>query len=269
MLSNMRKLIYLSFSLFILLIGFNLPALAKIDKCSTNFSNLAVGTKCEVSINQLHPTQPNVGMYQIEYNKARLAVINDGKSDEYPSIKDYLQDKEIPVVVGPGATLYITDRHHTLRGLWEYYDGKPNVKVYIEVIENWQNKPNFWEAMKQNNYTYLGAAGTEINPDDLPSSIGDLGNDPYRAAIGMANKIGFVKKPKDKQGNDIFFYQFKWADCLKKFGLKLDEDIDQFEVYQTLTLMSNPEILEQWNNVCTVPKPKFKSLKSIVKTLEN
>ncbi|MGB5596658.1 MAG: ParB/Srx family N-terminal domain-containing protein [Crocosphaera sp.] len=265
----MRKLIYLSFALVPLLIGFHLPAVAKVDNCSTDFSNFAVGTQCQVSINKLHPTQSNVGMYQIEYNKALLEVIDEGKSDEYSSIKDYLKDKEIPVVVGPGGNLYLTDRHHTLRGIWEYYEGNPNIKVDIKVIENWQNKTNFWEAMKQNNYTYLGAAGREINPDELPSSIGQLGNDPYRSAIGMGQKMGFLKKPKDKQGNDIFFYQFKWADCLKQFGLKLDEDIDQFEVYQTLALMNNPEILEQWNDMCTVPKPKVKSLKSIVKILEN
>ena len=103
----------------------------------------------------MHPSQAKVGMYQVKYNLELLKLIDNNESSEYKSIREYLKrTKVVPVVIGPNNIFYMVDRHHTMRGIWDYYQQDIERKVYIKVIKNWSNKQNFWQEMKANNYTY-------------------------------------------------------------------------------------------------------------------
>lgn len=264
----MKKIIiivFLTISLSLFLPSLSVSA-KKIDSCPVNINKIKLEEECKISLGSLHPTQAKVGMYQIEYNLALLNLIDDNKSDRYDSIKDYLKDKVVPVVIGPNNIFYMVDRHHTLRAIFDYYKGDLDTKVYVEFIENWSNKNDFWQAMKDNNYTYLGVGKDEINPNQLPENIGELTNDNYRSAVGLAVKWAFLEKPK---GNAVYFYQFKWGNCLKQLGFNLPEKIDREDIYSTAAFLYNEDNQAKFANVCNIEITQPKSLKSIAKKLEN
>jgi hypothetical protein len=243
-----------------------LPVEAKIKSCPLNPSKIDLEEICKIEIGKLHPTQAKVGMYQVKYNQALLEVISQQESDKFDSIENYLQKKQVPVVIGPGNIYYMVDRHHTMRSIWDYYQGNPQIKVYIKVIKNWSKKKNFWQEMKENNYTYLGASGTEINPNQLPTNIGDLTNDNYRAAVGLAVKWAFFDSPK---GEAKYFYQFKWGNCLKDLGFKLPEKLDRDKIYATAAFLYNNDNQAKMAKICNLQITKGREFKDIVRTLEN
>jgi len=261
----MKKVILLLITIAIILILLARPVTAKITDCTAEYSNIPINTQCQVNMVDLHPTQANIGLYQVEYTKAWLNLIDSGKSQIFPSINEFLQQKIVPVVIGPEGKLYMVDNHHTMRAIWDYYQGEPNIKVSIKILQNWQDKSDFWTAMQTNNYTYLGPPGAEINPREIPNSIGDLTDDPYRAAVGMAMQWGFFEKP---QGEAKYFYELKWGDCLKKQGFDLGEELDRSEIFRTIAFLSELREQNQINRICNVPVSEGKTLAEISQDLE-
>lgn len=238
---------------------------ARIAPCPSRPLFLRTPLECRIAIGDLHPTQPVVGTYQVQYQVAFLRVIERGESSNYATVEDYVNQRSVPVVVGPGNQFYMVDSHHTMRSIWEYYQGDPNIRVNIEIIQDWRNRSDFWSAMQAQNYTYLGTPGNRIDPDDLPRNLGELKNDPYRAAVGMALNWGFFERPK---GEKIFFYQFKLADCLKEFGLILPDEINRSHVYQTLAMIHDPQYTYGNSSACTIPSPQELSLEAIAQQQE-
>lgn len=261
----MKKVILLLITIAILLILSDSPVTAKITDCSAEYSNIPINTQCQVNIGDLHPTQANIGLYQVEYTKAWLKLIDSGKSQIFPSIDELLNQQIVPVVIGPEGILYMVDNHHTMRAIWDFYGGDPNIKVSIKFLQNWQDKPDFWAAMQANNYTYLGPPGEQINPREIPSSIGDLTDDPYRAAVGMAMQWGLFEKP---QGEAKYFYEFKWGDCLKKQGFDLGEELDRSEIFRTIAFLYELTEQNKITRFCNVPVPEGKTLAEISQHLE-
>jgi len=239
---------------------------ARVAPCPSRPPQLRGPLECQIAIGDLHPTQPVVGKYQVEYQVASLKVIERGESSQYASVEEYVNQRTVPVVLGPGNQFYMVDSHHTMSSIWEYYQGDPNIQVNIEIIQDWRNKPDFWSAMQEQNYTYLGTPGNQMNPEDLPSNLGELENDPYRAAVGMALNWGFFERPK---GERIFFYQFKLADCLKEFGLTLPDEINRSHIYQTLAMIHDPQYSYGNSSVCTVSEPQGLSLEEIAARLQD
>ncbi|MBR8827121.1 MAG: hypothetical protein DSM107014_04315 [Gomphosphaeria aponina SAG 52.96 = DSM 107014] len=222
-------------------------------------------TECQISIGDLHPTQAHVGMYQVNYTVAWLKLIEDGKSQKFASIEELLKQKVVPVVIGPEGKLYLVDHHHLLRAIWNYYQGNPNTKVYIKYLQNWEDKPDFWAAMQTNNYTYLETRGKEIQPSELPNSIGDLTDDPYRAAVGMAMQWGLFKQP---EGEAKYFYELKWGDCLQKQGFDLGKELDRSEIFRTIAFLYQLGETNNINSACSVPVPQGKNLDEITEELD-
>lgn len=240
-------------------------ASATINNCSLNPNKIKIEETCQIAIAKLHPTQANVGMYQVQYNMELLKLINNKKSQKYDSIKNYLKAKTVPVVIGPKNKLYMVDRHHTMRAVWDYFKQNDEQKVYIKVIQNWSNKKDFWEAMKTNNYTYLGTENSEISPDQLPENIGSLGNDNYRAAVGLAVKWAFFEKPKE---SEIYFYQFKWGNCLKKLDFKLPEKLNRNDIYATAAFLHNQDNKSKMKSYCQINVTDGDSWSKMIKVLE-
>jgi len=69
--------------------------------------------------------------------------------------------------------------------------------------------------MKEHNEVYLkDQQGKVIAPIDLPSSIGDLRNDPFRSLAGAVRESCAFRNDK-KDGADGNYLEFKWADYLR------------------------------------------------------
>jgi hypothetical protein len=69
--------------------------------------------------------------------------------------------------------------------------------------------------MEDSNEVYLkDQNGNAITPSDLPSSIKDLSNDPFRSLAGAVREsCGFEKSDKSSSAED--YLEFQWAEYLR------------------------------------------------------
>jgi len=240
-------------------------AQASSKNCPNNINLLKVGDECQTQIVNLHPTQQEIGIYQVNFTKTLLQIIEAGKSQKYKNLDQYLEKKVIPVIIGDNNILYMIDKHHTLRAIWEYFNYNREQKVYIKVIDNWSQENNFWQKMEKNNYVYLGGENKKIHPQQLPDEIGKLINNNYRSAVGLAAKWTYLQQPK---GEAKYFYQFKWGDCLQKLGFILPPEIQRDEIYATAAFLHDQNNQDKFSTVCNLEPPQEVSVEDIIIDLE-
>jgi hypothetical protein len=122
-------------------------------------------------------------------------------------------EKEEPVIIGPGGVFYITDHHHLARALYDI----DRSHTYCVIVDNLSDESveDFWRRMEENNEVYLkDKNGKKITPSELPTSIKDLSNDPFRSLAGAVREsCGFEKDAKASRGED--YVEFQWADYLR------------------------------------------------------
>jgi hypothetical protein len=154
----------------------------------------------------LHPTQLSIGHDQV-VEKAHKLKKMDRKDRE-----QYLKDRPVPVIIGPGKKLYLIDHHHLCSALYKVGEDE----IYIEIKEDWShmNVREFWSAMDQHNYLWhYDEHGQAVNPTELPfllpSTILDLKDDPFRSLAGfIRNESAYTKVW-------VPFTEFKWANFLR------------------------------------------------------
>ncbi len=168
-------------------------------------------------IEDLQPTQSNVGMREVQFKAEKIAAMKKKEREAF------LLDNPVPVIIGPGDIHYLIDHHHLSRALLEI--GKKN--VYTRVVADWSqlSKSEFWKAMKKHKYVYLkNKKGRNLDPEDLPKRVADLGDDPYRSlASSVRRKGGFEKVPTP-------FAEFEWALFFReRLELKSSESQTSYE----------------------------------------
>jgi hypothetical protein len=193
-----------------LMISFVTQSAAAKHACDTQSTK---GDICLCELSDLHPTQVSVGIEEVRVKAEKLR-------DEFQrrSERDFLKylrkhDKEEPVVIGPNGTFYITDHHHLARALYDIGASE----TYCIIVDNLSDtKPDdFWKHLEDNNEIYLkDPNGNSITPHDLPTSVNDMGNDPFRSLAGAVRELcGFEKNDKSANGED--YLEFQWADYFR------------------------------------------------------
>lgn len=185
--------------LFCLLTLFSplLSAKSQLHECD---AKLGVGSRCTLPIHLLHPTQPGVGLLQVDEETQKL------KSKSAKKLIDYAQKKRIPVVIGPDGQFWLVDRHHLTRALWDL--GMREVPVEIEG--RLDDADRFWEQMQQHHWAWLkDEHGRAVTPQQLPRHIALLPDYPYRSLAGFAEDAGLFRKEEQR-----FFIEFAWAQYL-------------------------------------------------------
>jgi len=185
------------------------PTLAK-DVCDAQSTK---GDICLCKLSDLHPTQASVGMAEVRIKAEKLKDEIQRRS-EHDFLKYLLKhNKEEPVVIGPGGIFYITDHHHLARALYNVGEST----TYCTIVDNLSDaKPDdFWKHMEDNNEVYLkDQSGNRMTPHDLPASLKDLSNDPFRSLAGAVREsCGFEKGDKSSSGED--YLEFQWANYLR------------------------------------------------------
>jgi hypothetical protein len=185
------------------------PALAK-DVCDAQSKT---GDLCLCKLSELHPTQASVGMVEVRIKAEKLK----DKIQQRPG-RDFLNylrnhNKVEPIVIGPGGIFYIIDHHHLARALYEIGE----TTTYCNIVNNLSDTKldAFWKYMENNNEVYLkDRNGNVITPHDLPTSVKDLSNDPFRSLAGeVRESCGFEKDDKGSSGED--YLEFTWGDYLR------------------------------------------------------
>jgi hypothetical protein len=198
----------------------NWAALAA-DYCDTNSKTSDV---CVCELAELHPTQAAVGMVEVEIRAEKLRKEIRGRSG--PEFLAHLRkhDRVEPVVIGPAGILYITDHHHLARALYEL----GQATTYCRVLDNLStlNLDVFWKYLQDNNEIYLRDRGEVITPSQLPTSVKNLHDDPFRSLAGAIREACAISK-EESRSPESNYLEFKWADYLRENWSKTNIPVDE------------------------------------------
>jgi hypothetical protein len=208
-------------------------------------SALPAGTKCYVEVQSLHPTQFAVGYREIERRTEKLIEKSDKK------ILEYMKHHAAKIVVGPNGEPYIVDSHHLACIIVRIGKSKT---IYAVVEANLGNLPvdSFWNEMVKMKWAYLYDENGRgpLDPKNLPKTIKDLKDDPFRSLAWEVRERGGFKKTDDP------FAEFQWADFFRnKISLKgANENMDQL-IYDAMELChtSSASKLPGYSDIDEIP----------------
>ncbi len=162
----------------------------------------------EMKLAELLPTQLTVGMRQVDHKEKHLRRLMKNKDPK--KLEEFLKERPIPVVIGPGGKAYIIDHHHL--GLAMLQAGFETARV--EIVDNFSDaktQDEFWKKMEEKKYVHPYDENGKLKPvDDIPKHLTGLKDDPYRALAGFVREhMGFKKVMTP-------FAEFLWADYFRK-----------------------------------------------------
>jgi len=156
-----------------------------------------------VAISDLRPTQMTVGIREVEEKRKRWHDQSKKKEDEF------LGKHMIPVVLGPKDRHYVIDHHHLARALHE--EGVKNILVTVVKNLRTLEPDSFWFVL--DNYSWMHPYDDEgrLRPyKDLPKTVAELKDDPFRSLAGELRRAGGFAKDTTP------FSEFLWADFLRR-----------------------------------------------------
>ena len=177
-----------------------------------------------IPITDLRPTQITVGMREVDAKRRAWRQKDDGKGAEF------LGKHMIPVIRGPKDRPYVIDHHHLARALLE--EGVEHVLVNVIADLSDLEPDEFWAVLDMHSWMHpFDDAGVRQNAKDIPKSIKDLVDDPFRSLAGELRLAGGYAKDTTP------FSEFLWADFLRRRMKRRDVE-KHFEdaVAQALTL---------------------------------
>eukprot|EP01039_Chlorochromonas_danica_P009206 gene9206-10166_t len=237
----MRFLVFL-FTFSILVVK---PVLTMIDcddvlSDSTSFTGLC-NNKWKKIKPHIRPTQPQVGYAWV------ARKIEDGFTSA-SNAQNTINEGPIPVILGPGSTLYIVDHHHTLCAL--DYSGYDSTSVTFNILCDMRtvSEEDFWNELENQNLAYLvghpqthgQALPVKVSYKDLPTYFSFtekdtvLRDDPWRSLAGYSRKVKEAASPSpsctgnddkhcercmyrgcvdghQKSGGGVAYFEFRWA----------------------------------------------------------
>jgi hypothetical protein len=156
-----------------------------------------------VPILSLRPTQMTVGMREVKEKRKRWREHGKKKQSEL------LGTHMIPVVSGPDGRYYVIDHHHLGRALHD--EGIKEVLVTVVGDLRMVEREAFWGVMDNKRWVYpYDAKGARRAFRDLPKSVVDLKDDPFRSLAGELRRMGGFAKDTTP------FSEFLWADFLRR-----------------------------------------------------
>jgi hypothetical protein len=165
-------------------------------------SNPREPTVHPIPILDLRPTQMTVGMREVKEKRKRFR--EKGKKQG-----DMIGKHMIPVVRGPDKRYYVVDHHHLARALHD--EGIEHILVTVIGDLTMVERDAFWSVMDNKRWVYpYDVKGERRSFKDLPKSIKDLKDDPYRSLAGELRRAGGFAKDTTP------FSEFLWADFLRR-----------------------------------------------------
>jgi len=182
-----------------------------------------------VTIGALRPTQITVGMREVEAKRKAWRARKGEKAAEF------LGRHMIPVILGPKQRPYIIDHHHLARALLE--EGVEHVLVTVVANLERLERDAFWFVLENHNWVHAyDDQGRRRGHQDIPKSVKDLVDDPFRSLAGEVRLAGGYAKDTTP------FSEFLWADFLRR-RLKrklVEKDFDR-ALLQALKLAKSAE----------------------------
>lgn len=156
-----------------------------------------------VDIADLRPTQITVGMREVKAKQKGWREKKGKKGGEF------LGKHMIPVILGPDDRHYVIDHHHLARALHE--EGVKNVLVTVVANLSMVDRDTFWTFLDNRNWMHpFDDKGRRRHYKDIPKSVRDLVDDPFRSLAGELRRAGGFAKDTTP------FSEFLWADFLRR-----------------------------------------------------
>jgi hypothetical protein len=156
-----------------------------------------------VAVADLRPTQITVGMREVLAKRARWRETRKTKGGEF------LGKHLIPVILGPKLRHYVIDHHHLARALHD--EGVKHVAVTVVANLSKLESDAFWSVMDNRNWMHpFDPEGRRRPYGDIPKSMRDLLDDPFRSLAGELRRAGGFAKDTTP------FSEFLWADFLRR-----------------------------------------------------
>ena len=185
-----------------------------------------------VPILSLRPTQMTVGMREVKEKRKRFRERESTKKQD-----ELIGKHMIPVVVGPDERYYVVDHHHLARALHD--EGIKDILVAVIGDLTMVGKDAFWGVMDNKRWVYpYDTKGERRHFKDLPKSIGELKDDPFRSLAGELRRAGGFAKDTTP------FSEFLWADFLRRHvSRKLVEDDFDHAMEKALALAKSKDAI--------------------------
>lgn len=182
-----------------------------------------------VPLTELRPTQITVGMREVKEKRNRWKELAAAKGG------DFLGKHMIPAILGPKERHYVIDHHHLGRALLD--EGVTDVLVTVVADLRKLEKDAFWIFLDNRGWTHpFDAEGQRRTYADVPKSLSDLVDDPYRSLAGELRRAGGYAKDTTP------FAEFLWADFLRR-RIKpqtIDKDFEE-ALEKALQLAKSPD----------------------------
>ena len=154
-------------------------------------------------VSDLRPTQITVGMREVMAKRKRWRETGTKKGDKF------LGSHMIPVILGPKQRNYVIDHHHLALALHE--EGVKDVAVTVIANLSKLDLDAFWTVMDNRSWMHpFDAEGQRRHYKDIPKSITELVDDPFRSLAGELRRAGGFAKDTTP------FSEFLWADFLRR-----------------------------------------------------
>ena len=189
--------------------------------------DLDAGVSCLAHPDELGVTQASFGAIVAECKREKLDAMD---SDDRVS---YLRKHQVPVVVAPKADdsrMYMVDHHHLSRAVLdssvESSDGKYVYVCVDDKADKDLDMASFWNSVMRDRVWLKDAHGDSIDVSQLPASVAQLANDPFRTlgwytreshAWIKCGDDGTDVLPQCQHGEDpVLFMEFIWGNYLRK-----------------------------------------------------
>ncbi len=156
-----------------------------------------------VPVADLRPTQMTVGFREVAIKRRQWH-----EADKTARVK-LLRRHVVPAVIGPKGRYYIVDHHHFTKALLD--EDAPLVAVFVVAdLENLE-KDEFWTFLDNSDWCHAyDGSGDRRALSDIPKSLSDLSDDPFRSLVGGLIRAGGCAKSSKP------FFEFLWADFLRR-----------------------------------------------------
>src|SRR6201988_1950163 len=144
-----------------------------------------------------------VGMREVKEKRKSFPEQNAAKQG------DMIGNHMVPVVLGPDERYYVVDHHHLARALHD--EGVKDILVTVIGNLSMVDRDAFWGVMDNKRWVYpYDAKGERRHFKDIPKSVADLKDDPFRSLAGELRRAGGFAKDTTP------FSEFLWADLFRR-----------------------------------------------------
>jgi hypothetical protein len=153
-------------------------------------------------LTRLRPTQLSIGYAEVELKAAQWARL--GKRQRDIALAHHV----FPAVLGPARAHYIIDHHHL--GIALLQQGIEEVLLAVLDDLSWLEQSVFWRTLEFRSWAHpYDRKGRRRDYRDIPRSLLELQDDPYRSLAGMVRREGGYAK------EELPFAEFLWADFFR------------------------------------------------------